>query len=166
MEFLAPLIAALRPALTAEAVKVLDQIAAKAASGAEPDIRQAERDLLAWLARRDCGHGAHLAVITERLDRIDNRLETLMSEQSQLDADVQSIEGSVAAIAAAVTAVQAELSALQNSNPALDLTGLNQAVSDLAGATSSVQALAPAAPPADGGDTSGDSGDGSAPVSQ
>lgn len=82
-----------------------------------------------------------------KLQQINSKLEAIMSEQSQVDADVQAIEGDIASIAAAVTAVQAEIASLQAANPAIDLTGLNQAVTDLANATSSVQGLEPPAAP-------------------
>jgi len=84
--------------------------------------------------------------ISSHLYRIDAKLRSIMSEQQDIDTDVQAIEGDVAAIGAAVTAIQAEIAALQQQNPALDLTGLNQAVADLATATAGVQGLEP--PPA------------------
>ena len=86
--------------------------------------------------------------VLARLAAIERKLEAVLSEQSHLDADVQAEEASIAAIATAVTAIQAEIAALKQQNPALDFTGLDQAVTDLANATSSVQGLEPPAPPA------------------
>jgi septal ring factor EnvC (AmiA/AmiB activator) len=87
--------------------------------------------------------------LAARLDAIDKKLETLMSQQDEINAAAQSIEADVARIAAAVAAVQAELAALQQANPGLDLDALNQAVADLGNATSSVEALEPPAAPAE-----------------
>jgi hypothetical protein len=86
----------------------------------------------------------HLAA---RFDAIDEKLEKLMSQQDEINAAAAAIEADVAAIAAAVTAVQAELAAAQQANPGVDLTALNQAVTDLGNATSSVEALEPPAAP-------------------
>lgn len=88
----------------------------------------------------------HCLHIRRWMEDITEKLEIIMSEQSQVDAGVQAIEGDVAAILAAETAIAAEIASLKAANPALDLTGLDKAVADLAGAASAVQGLAPAAP--------------------
>jgi hypothetical protein len=170
VEFLEPLLAALRPVVTAEAIKVLDEIAARAASGAEEDIRQAERDLLAWITRhRDCGHGGDLTGITERLDRIETTLKEIKMSQSDIDSATSAIQAEVAdlgtqdaAILAAQQAFAAEIAGLQGAGA--DTSGLVAATAALLQAQgandSTVAALtaasepAPASPPADGGDGS------------
>lgn len=91
---------------------------------------------------------AALLVIDTRLSAIETNLRKIMSQQDDLNTDVTALEASVAAINTAVTAVAAEIAALQAANPGVDLTGLNQAVTDLQTATSAVQGLEPPAPPA------------------
>lgn len=68
------------------------------------------------------------------VNSINVKVDKLMSEQDELNTDV-------ANLVAAVAAVSAEIDALKAANPALDLSALEAAIG-------SVQALAPAAPPA------------------
>jgi cell division protein FtsB len=74
------------------------------------------------------------------------RMDILMTDQDQVNAAAQQIEADVAAENTALTAIEAEIAALKAGNPAIDFTGLNQAVADLGTATAAEQAVVP--PPA------------------
>lgn len=138
------LIAILRPVVTAEAVRVLDQIAEKAASGAEEDIRQAERDLLAWITReRDCGHGSDIAAVQEHLSRIDTKLEKIMTDQEQIDAEAAQIEADVQRQSVATANILTKISELETANPGIDFTSLKQAVLDEDTQTANEEAVVP-----------------------
>jgi hypothetical protein len=81
-----------------------------------------------------CHRPTHDREIIRLLNRIDRKVNHLMTDQDRLDADV-------AALGTGLAVVAQEIADLKAANPALDFTGLDKAVSDLA-------ALAPAAPPA------------------
>jgi peptidoglycan hydrolase CwlO-like protein len=72
-------------------------------------------------------------LILAALQRIERKVDLIMSEQSEIDQDVAELN-------TAVTNIQAEIAALQTANPALDLSALQTAVA-------AVAAIAPAAPP-------------------
>jgi prefoldin subunit 5 len=72
-------------------------------------------------------------LIYHTLQRIERKVDLIMSEQSEIDQDVATLN-------AAVTNIQAEIAALQAANPALDLSALQTAVA-------AVAAIAPATPP-------------------
>ena|SRR5215469_11312430 len=69
-----------------------------------------------------------------------------MTQQDDINADVAAIEQGVSAINTAATAIAAEIAALKAANPSLDLSGLDQAATDLANAVAGITALEP--PPA------------------
>ena len=86
--------------------------------------------------------------ILASLAALHQKVDMLMSQQDDINADVTAIEAGVAQLGTAAQAIQAEIAALKQSNPTLDLSGLDQAVADLQGAVTTVQAQAPApAPP-------------------
>jgi uncharacterized protein YoxC len=87
-----------------------------------------------------------LDALTATVDILMTKADRIMTEQAGIDAAAQQIETDVAAENTALAAIQAEIATLQGANPALDLTGLNQAVADLGTATAAEQAVVP--PPA------------------
>lgn len=108
-----------------------------------------------------------LQEIKEQLNRIEQKVGKIMSEQSQQQVDIDAatnaitgLETSVAAVAtdlqAAVANITAEIAALQAANPSVDTSALDSAVAALSAplaalqsADTSVDALeTPAAPPA------------------
>ena len=80
------------------------------------------------------------------LNIINEKADLIMSTQDEVNAAAQQIEADVAAENTALAAIQAEIASLQAQNPALDLSALNQAVTDLGTATAAEQAVVP--PPA------------------
>jgi peptidoglycan hydrolase CwlO-like protein len=72
-------------------------------------------------------------LIYHTLQRIERKVDLIMSEQAEIDQDVAELN-------TAVTNIQAEIAALQAANPALDLSALQTAIA-------AVAAIAPAAPP-------------------
>ena len=93
----------------------------------------------------------HCDLLVAMFVEINQKLESIMSEQSQVDADVTALEACITAIGTAVTAIAAEIASLQAANPQLDLTGLNQAVTDLQNATTAVEGLETPPAPAPAG---------------
>jgi septal ring factor EnvC (AmiA/AmiB activator) len=111
-----------------------------------------------------------LRQIAEQLNRIEQKVDTIMSEQTQQQADINAattaitgLETTLSTVAAdlqgAVTNIQAEITALQQANPAVDTSALDTAVAGLAAplaalqsAGTSVDALEtpPVTPPAAG----------------
>jgi chromosome segregation ATPase len=91
-----------------------------------------------------------LRAIQEDLVELRTEVQQLMTDQESVDADVQQLEAQIAALGTATAAIQTEIQNLQAANPALDLSGLNQAVTDLTTATGNVASLAtpPSPPPA------------------
>ena len=83
--------------------------------------------------------------LQQQLDRIETKVDLMSSQQDEVNAAAQQIEADVAAENTALAAIQAEIATLQAGNPALDLTGLNQAVADLGTATAAEQAVVPPA---------------------
>ena len=65
----------------------------------------------------------------------------MSSTQAQVDALTAAVSAVNTDLGNAVTNIQAEIAALQQANPALDLTGLTDAVSALQGVQASVDAL-------------------------
>lgn len=96
------------------------------------------------------GIGAALRRIQQSLDVLNWKVDRFMATQADLDAAVADIEAKVGALGTAADAIKAEIAALQQANPALDLSGLTKAVSDLDAAAATVAAIPPAppAPPA------------------
>ena len=78
----------------------------------------------------------------------NQKLDVIMTQQDDLAADVQAIDQAVTDLGTAATAIEAEIAALKAANPALDLKPLDDAVSSLKTAVSSVAAIAPPAAPA------------------
>ena len=83
------------------------------------------------------------AQLTQQLNRIETKVDTLMTEQAGIDAAAQEIQADVAKQNTALAAIQAEIAALQAANPSLDLSGLNAAVAALDTATAAEQAVVP-----------------------
>jgi len=109
--------------------------------------------------------------IREQLNRIEEKVGAIMSEQSQQQADIDAattaitgMEATLTTVAADLTAavanITAEIAALQAANPAVNTTALDTAVAGLAAplaalqsADTAVDALetpAPVTPPAGG----------------
>ena len=86
------------------------------------------------------------AQILQAIKAVSAKVDILMTEQAGIDAAAQEIQADVAAENTALAAIQAEIAQLQAGNPALDLTGLQSAVSALDSATAAEQAVVP--PPA------------------
>jgi hypothetical protein len=80
-----------------------------------------------------------LDALTATVDILMTKADRIMTEDAAVAAVATDIETQVAALTAATAT-------LQGANPALDLTGLNQAVADLGTATAAEQAVVP--PPA------------------
>jgi hypothetical protein len=87
------------------------------------------------------------AALGAQLVTIRDQQEKLMSQQDDISQVAGAIEADVQALNDGVAAIQAEIAQLQAQNPALDLSGLQQAVADLGTATASVTAAGSEVPP-------------------
>jgi len=89
-----------------------------------------------------------LGQILASVQRTEQKVGQILVGQADINTQVQLIAQAVTELGAAVTAIQAELAALQGQG--VDTSGLDAAVAQLGTAVQSVQALAPAMPPAPG----------------
>ena len=80
--------------------------------------------------------------LREQVAALERKVDHFMSStQAQVDALTAAVSAVNTDLGNAVTNIQAEIAALQQANPALDLTGLTDAVSALQGVQASVDAL-------------------------
>ena len=86
------------------------------------------------------------AQILQAIKAVSAKVDILMTEQAGIDAAAQEIQADVTRENTALAAIQAEIATLQAGNPALDLSGLQAAVSALDSATAAEEAAVP--PPA------------------
>jgi len=89
-----------------------------------------------------------LGQILASVQRIEQKVGQILMGQADINTQVQLITQAVTELGAAVTAIQAEITGLQGQG--VDTSGLDAAVAQLGTAVASVQALAPAPPPAPG----------------